>query len=184
MNRPVGAAASSGALVLIMVILGVVNDGFGPPLLVSAVGLIVFGIGIVGGIGTMITVGLGTAVIGASVSTDASTLGLMSLVTIGVMAVAALQLADASGWLRRDPRVDAAVVRGVVLLAALCSATGVLAAMALLALAGSTTWTNWLIPAAIAGAAVVVGAGGELTRRRHLTRLPGADDGRFRQASS
>lgn len=129
------------------------------------------------GFGPGVAVGITLVVLPLVLATDSSPAPVQLLLAAGagVGAGAALVMADASWWLRRDPRVDAAVIKGLATTLAPIWFVGAGLGVAAAALTRVDRLTIWLLPVGIVAASALVAAGVWAIRRRHRRRNPTAD---------
>jgi len=142
---------------------------------VALVGAIAFAVGVWYGLGFLTAVGLCAVAVPAAIATPRTLAGYAIVIGMGVVGSLALLVADASWWLRRDPQVDPAVVRGLIRTYLPVWAVAALLGAGAVALGRRGPASIWLLPAAIAVAAVLLGVAAAVTRGRHRRHDPLSD---------
>ncbi|MGF1597853.1 MAG: hypothetical protein ACFCVK_13130 [Acidimicrobiales bacterium] len=168
MTRAVAAAVASAVLVAAVAtaaaVAALTGDGVEAVALLAVVGLASFATGLHGGNPAPLIAGLATVTAAAAAAlADA---GVGAAAACGAALAVAVVLADASGWLRRDPAVDRAVVVATVAPVTLAIAIGTALTVAAVALAGLRTWTGWVVPLALLMGAVAIAVAAAVATNR------------------
>lgn len=142
---------------------------------VALLGAMAFAVGVWYGLGFVTAVGLCAVAVPAAIAAPRTPAGYAAVIAMGVAASLALLVADASWWLRRDPQVDPAVARLLIRTYLPVWAVAALLGAGAVALGRKGPSSIWLLPAAIAVAAVLVGAAAAVTRGRHRRHDPLSD---------
>ncbi|MEZ5408871.1 MAG: hypothetical protein R2761_12650 [Acidimicrobiales bacterium] len=142
---------------------------------VALLGAIAFAVGVWYGLGFLTALGLCAVAVPAAMATPRTVAGYAAVIGMGVAASLALLAADASWWLRRDPQVDPAVARSLIRTYLPVWAVAALLGAGAMALGHEGPSSIWMLPAAIAVAAGLVGAAAAVTRGRHRRHDPLSD---------
>jgi hypothetical protein len=181
------AALLSGVIGAAGVFLVVVAAGLGVLLVGVVIGFLGFALGLFHGHGPLTSLGLAVVALTAGVAVDDGAGGLVALiglVGIGVAASAALVAADASWWLRRDARIDLEVASGLARTLGPAWGVGAVLGAGAILMSRHARITIWLLPAGILATAGLTAVLGLVTRSRHRRPDPQADRRYGREARS
>ncbi len=159
------------AMVLGLVPLFIAVNGGGSPATAGlcALGLVMFGLGVITGQAGMVIGGLAPLIFGAAlgVSENPSTLTVVvAMAVLGVVGPWCLITADVSWWMRRDAEVELRVFSLLARSTIPASLVGVIVAVGAMVASDRFDRPDWLLPAAVLGAGAAIFLVGETIRRR------------------